>query len=289
MAFNPLPWYVEAGFRPERTPPYVELLARIKAAGYDAVPADVPAGSTAAQFAELLDGAGMRPAPGYFETALSDVDQRDEAVERATRAAADHAALGLDRIFLADRFGGAAPRFAVPGRGMEPDRDRLAVIIESVAAIARAMVAEGVRPCLHPHVGTWIETADEGSAVLDAVPADLLLAGPDTGHLTWAGGDPAAFVTRHRDRIGGVHIKDVHASVVRESAAAGRDYMQTNAAHVWTEPGRGDIDLDAVLAALAGFDGWFIVEVDVADQPTVDESARVSAAWLRPRLPVLSA
>ncbi|HEU4842030.1 MAG TPA: TIM barrel protein, partial [Ilumatobacteraceae bacterium] len=173
MAFNPLPWYVEAGFRPDRRPPYAELLTRIKAAGYDAVPADVPAGSTAAQFAELLANAGMRPAPGYFETALSDVDQRDEAVARAARAAADHASLGLDRIFLADRFGGAAPRFATPGRGIEADPARLAVIIESVAAIARAMTAEGVVPCLHPHVGTWIETADEGSAVLDALPADL--------------------------------------------------------------------------------------------------------------------
>jgi inosose dehydratase len=35
---------------------------------------------------------------------------------------------------------------------------------------------------------------------------------------------------------------------------------------------------------LSGFDGWFVVEVDIADQPTVAESARVAGQWMRHKL-----
>jgi inosose dehydratase len=72
--------------------------------------------------------------------------------------------------------------------------------------------------------------------------------------------------------------------VADSTKAAGLDYHAAGAAHIWTEPGCGSIDLDGALAALKGFDGWFIVEVDIADQPTVAESARLAAQWLRPRL-----
>ena len=41
------------------------------------------------------------------------------------------------------------------------------------------------------------------------------------------------------------------------------------------------VDFASVLQALAGFDGWYVVEVDVPDQPTAKESARVSAEWVR--------
>ena len=42
--------------------------------------------------------------------------------------------------------------------------------------IGEAMRAEGVRPALHPHVGTWVETERECRAVLDAVEPDSLCA-----------------------------------------------------------------------------------------------------------------
>jgi hypothetical protein len=36
-----------------------------------------------------------------------------------------------------------------------------------------------------------------------------------------------------------------------------------------------------VLTALEEFTGWYVVEVDVPDQPSARESANVSAAWIR--------
>lgn len=146
------------------------------------------------------------------------------------------------------------------------------------------MVAEGVTPCLHQHVGTWIETEAETDAVLAAVNPALLLLGPDTGHLAWAGADPARFIAKHLDRVGAVHLKDVRSAVRTEARTEPLDYFTAAGRHLWTEPGRGDIDFDAVLEVLARFDGWYVVEVDIADQPTPKDTAAVSARWVKRHL-----
>lgn len=137
-------------------------------------------------------------------------------------------------------------------------------------------------PCLHAHVGTQIETVAEAEFVLDRVSPDILLVGPDTGHLSWAGADLEVFLTRHAGRVGAVHIKDYRRSVADHVRIAGKGYHDAGAAHIWTEPGRGSIDLDAALEALHSFDGWFVVEVDIADQPTVEQSARLGATGSGP-------
>ena len=79
-------------------------------------------------------------------------------------------------------------------------------------------------------------------------------------------------------------MTEVRLDVAAQARAESKDYWQTTAEAMWTEPGRGDLDLDGVLDVLGDFDGWFIVEDDLADQPTVAESAKVAADWMRPRL-----
>ena len=281
MAYNPLSFSLTAeGWKPELAPPLPSILSIVRQAGYDGIHAEVPAGSTAESYSALLRDHGLLPAPGYFQASFSDVASLPQAIENARKVASDHAKLGLDRIFIAEQFGADARRIETPAIGVNGDDARLERIAEGLDKVAEAMVAEGVVPCLHAHVGTLIETVAETEFVLDRIPAKRLLLGPDTGHLSWAGADLVPFLTKHAARVGAVHIKDYR----REVAAAGMGYHHAGAAHIWTEPGRGSIDLDAVLGALAGFDGWFIVEVDIADQPTVEASARLAAEWLRPRL-----
>jgi len=80
-----------------------------------------------------------------------------------------------------------------------------------------------------------------------------------------------------------MHLKDVHADQVRESKAAGASYHEATRGKftVWTEPGRGDIDLPAALATLpASFNGWIVIEVDVPEAPTNLESTKLSASWI---------
>ena len=134
---------------------------------------------------------------------------------------------------------------------------------QHVERVARAMAADGVVPCLHRHVGTWIETPDELEQNFTSVPADVLMRGPDTGDLAWAGADPRAFLARHRDRVGAIHVKDIRLGVAARARDECEYYRLATTGSSSTEPGRGDIDLD---------------------QPTVADSASAAADWTRPRL-----
>jgi len=99
--------------------------------------------------------------------------------------------------------------------------------------------------------------------------------------------DAVKIMTQYSDRIGAMHLKDVHIDQVNSSKAAGASYHEStrDGFTVWTEPGRGDIDLDGAIAALpASFAGWIVVEVDVPEAPTNLESTQISAAWVSKHL-----
>ena len=105
--------------------------------------------------------------------------------------------------------------------------------------------------------------------------------GPDTGHLRWAGIEPAGFIRRYADRLGGIHIKDVFPDYIDPEQTAPRSYHELAATkRLWCEPGLGVVDFDAVLAALPDdYDGDFMIEID---EPSVDsrfESHRISYEW----------
>jgi inosose dehydratase len=282
LAFNPLPWMLtKEGYQPDRAPPYADMLKVIKRTGYDGLHAEIPAGMTPAAYKALLDDHGLKPAPGYHQVHLSRRSEWQATVDASKKLAAEHAAIGLAHIFLAEHFEGAPQRFTTPAEGIGFDPAVLQSICEGADKVAEAMVAEGIMPCLHPHVGTLIETVDELETLLAAVPANKLLIGPDTGHIAWTGADPVAFFHKHAARIGAIHLKDIRLDVAEKAKAAKASYFDTWGLPMWTEPGRGDVNFEGLFAAIPKFDGWFVVEVDIADQPTVEESARVSALNLR--------
>ena len=56
-------------------------------------------------------------------------------------------------------------------------------------------------------------------------------------------------------------------------------------AGLWTEPGRGELPLTEILAALPdGFGGALMVEVDRPDISDPFESAQASASWMHATL-----
>lgn len=281
VAVNPLPWVLGPdGF--DLSPATVTAaVAGIAEAGFTAMHADVPAGMSVAEYRALLSDHGVRPAPGFF---AGDFDAPAAGlpalIEAARRHAGVQAELGLAEVFLASHLTPA--RIAAPAVGADFDAARLKRVIERIAAVATAINAEGVTPCFHPHVSSWIETEHDVRAILDSVDASILSFGPDTGHLFWAGMDPAVVIADYADRVRAVHLKDVHRPAAVRAREQGDDYMgATFNRHVWTEPGRGDVDFGAVFAALPSYyEGWFVVEVDVPDLPTKEESTVQSARWI---------
>jgi inosose dehydratase len=281
VAVNPLPWVLtDSGWSMTRQV-LVEALSDLREVGFRALHAEIPAEMTVAQYRACLAEYGFEAAPGYFSAEFSDAATTDDVLDQARRAAQAHAELGLSEIFIASAM--TTERREHPAVGYLADDERLKRITDGLVAAADVMQAEGVTPALHPHVGTWVETEPEVRAVLDLSKGSSLAFGPDTGHLFWGGADPARLVKEYASRVACLHIKDVDAKAAADAAANGDEYMAaTFGRHVWTEPGRGDVDLDAVIAALPdGFDGWAVLEVDVPNLPTRVQSAQEGFDYLR--------
>ncbi|WP_165550226.1 sugar phosphate isomerase/epimerase family protein [Kribbella speibonae] len=281
VGLNPLPWVLTpAGF--DLSVPILQgAFAEIATTPFRGIHADPPAGLDAAGYRALLTQHGLTPAPGYFSADAT--APPGEVAEAAKRHAAVQAELGNTEVFLAT---GLTPdRIAHPAIGYGDPH--LPKVIDVIGATAEAIKAEGVTPALHPHVGSPIEIEPEIRAVLDAVPSSILSFGPDTGHLAWAGTTPATLMAEYAGRIAAVHLKDVHLDQAQAAKDADANYFDATVHKhtVWTEPGRGDVDLLAAVATLPDtFDGWLIVEVDVPEAETNLKSTQLSARWITKHL-----
>ena len=286
IAINPLGYFLTGrGWEPELAPPLLTILSELRSAGFRAIHSDPPSNMEVSEYSQLLQDNGLLPAPGYYSAHFENKDQHQAIIEEARKIARRHAELGLDRIFVASEL--SPLRLRVPAVGANADHGRLDVIIEGLTLAAQAMTSEGIRPCLHQHVGTFIETSEELEAVLAGVPTEFLDLGPDTGHLSWAGIDMFELISKHRNRIGAVHIKDIRRDVVASGRLTGAGYFELGGRGLWAEPGRGDLNLDKFISDLQPYDGWFVIEVDVAYEQSPFQSALTSHQWVSDHLDFL--
>jgi inosose dehydratase len=276
---------------PENTPEE-EILTTLARLGYDGAPAFPRGGRSAAHTVAVYQKCGLQPAPGYFSADYWHAEQRDEIVARARQMAQFTRAVGCTELYVAT--GGwngyvgrrGLHRGEVAGRVTAEDGLTDAewdVFTSTLTAACQAILAEGVRPCYHNHVGSVTESGAEMDRLLASIDPATLFLGPDTGHLAWAGVDVVDFIHRYAGRILTIHVKDVNNAIVTEGVAAGWDYGGYTSRGVFAELGQGDVDFPAVFATLktAGFAGWVIVETDVITTPTAEESHAISRAYLK--------
>jgi sugar phosphate isomerase/epimerase len=275
---------------------YPGVLAQVRDAGFAAVMMEVLDTQTLQSYERMVEEAGLVLAPGYASIALPEEHGTPPAPGSAEevrwydgvrRKAEESNYFGLDTVFLAPAMSWAPgtrrtlERTAV---GADFDAARLDRVIDVLGTAAEVLAAEGVRAGLHNHVGTWIETEEEIERALAAIPASLLGASFDIGHLAWAGIDPVRMLERHADRLVDLHVKDLDLTVAAASRAEPAPYSTVVDRGLFREPGLGDMDLDAVLAALPDrWDGWVMIEVDRASMDP-RASADVSRAWVDARL-----
>jgi inosose dehydratase len=244
IATGPVCWGVDFADQ-AGNPPYAEVLAGAVAAGYRRLELG-PLGYLPADLVPADHG--LEICGGFVFEPLHD-HERLAAVERAARVTSRRVA-ALGGGFLVIIAAVAPERAVTAGRPDLAPRlartDSLRRAVDRVAGIARRA---GLCPVLHPHAGTYIEFADEIEPLLELV--DLCL---DTGHLAYAGIDPAEACRAWRPRY--VHLKDLDAD------RAGPDFWASVRNGAFTPLGAGDVDLPAVLRELAGYDGYAVVEQD---------------------------
>ena len=285
IAANPIPYWSRGGTTDKSREVFEEAFRDFQRIGFTAVKADVPDGMSPQRYVDWIASYGLSPSLSLFSSAFDETVDMPQVLESARRFGATQAALDLDRTMLSSMSLPARMREPAVGAGF--DRARLDLAIENAGRVCEVLLAEGVRPLHHSHVGGVFETEEEVTALLDGLGPDLIGFGPDTGHLRWAGADPVSMITRYADRIGGIHIKDVYADHLDPAARAGMDYRSVSTSgRLWAEPGRGILDLDAIVDALpADYDGDYMIEVDHPSVGSVYESHRISYEWAVSVLP----
>jgi len=133
----------------------------------------------------------------------------------------------------------------------------------ALTQLAEHTLRRGVRLVYHHHMGTVVQTEEEIDRLMASTGKafSLLL---DTGHLTYARGNPAAVARRHGKRIAHLHAKDVRAKVLDGALAEDLPFLEAVLRGVFTVPGDGQVDYPAVLPELerAGYRGWAVVEAE---------------------------
>jgi inosose dehydratase len=279
VAANPIPYWVVGSVVNKSREVFEQAYRDISAIGFSAVKVDIPEGMSSAEYKEWLDGYELAPALSNFVGTFDQREDPAEVAERARTFARQQLDMGIDTTMLTARM--IPQRLAAPAVGAAFHAGRLEAVINRMAALCEVFRHEGIHPLLHPHVGGWVETEREVRAVLDSIDADLLGFGPDTGHMRWAGMDPASLIRDYRDRVRAIHVKDAFPDFLDGRDTGGRGYFElTGTRRLWAEPGLGVVDFDEVVAAMPdGFRGDYMIEVDVPSVESNVESLRMSFDW----------
>lgn len=143
--------------------------------------------------------------------------------------------------------------------------------------------SQGITLAYHHHMGAYCETPQDTDTLMAVTGPEVGLLF-DTGHMTFAGGDPLTELRKHVARVVHVHCKDVRAAVMQQARNQGWSFLDSVINGVFTVPGDGMIAFGPILQTLAdhGYRGWLVVEAeqDPAVAPSY-EYARMGYQHLR--------
>ena len=251
LATGPVSWGVDFAETPTN-PPWEQVLDEIAASPLDALELG-PVGylpENAETLRGALEGRSLQAVGSFVFDDLHDPAQRPRVRDVATRACAAIAAAGGEVLVIIDRPSPA--RVATAGRSAAAERLAPAEweqLLGSVVAVAEVAREVGLRPAVHPHAGGYVEFEDEVERLLADTDLDLCL---DSGHLAYAGADPAAAIVAAGERLAHLHLKDVRGEVLAGVRERGEDFW--SAIEQDRVPGSGSplADVEASVAYLEG-------------------------------------
>jgi inosose dehydratase len=283
----PCSWGVEFAGDP-RNPPWRTVLKECAAAGYRGIELG-PIGfmpEDPAVLGEALADEGLTLIGGVVFRPFHDPAKWSEVVDASERTCKALVSHGAKHLVLIDSI---SPRRApTAGRAAEAeqmDAAEWAAFRDRIVTVSRiGTEVYGLTVSIHAHAAGFIDFEPELERLLDEVDESLLKICFDTGHHSYAGFDPVAFMKRHIGRISYMHFKDIDPAVKATAIANRTGFYEACGQGIFCNLGKGDVDFPAVRQVLldAGFDGWCTVEQDC--DPTLDVSpvddARANRAYL---------
>lgn len=233
--------------------------------GFDGIEKGHKMPTTAEGLHEVLDPRGLWFVSGWHSTNLlvNDIETEKRAMQPFLDVLKEmgskviivcetsNAIHGADRVPVNDR-----PRLG---------EDQWPGFCAGIEALAAFSAAQGITLVYHHHMGTVIESeADIDRLMAGTGPHMHLLL--DTGHCTFAGGDPRALAERHMSRVRHIHAKNIRPGVMAAVRAQGLSFLEGVRRGVFTVPGdpEGCVDFLPVLkvAAAHGYRGWLVIEAE---------------------------
>jgi len=284
----PCSWGVEFA-QDERNPSWETVLKECSEAGYTGIELG-PVGFMPEDpdiLSKALEKYSLELIGGVVFRAFHDPAQWDDVLDGAKRTCEALVAHRAKHFVLIDSI---SPRRApTAGRASEAeqmDDAEWAAYRDRIVTVAKMGAEEyGLIPEIHPHAGGFMDFEPEVEKLLAEVNPDVLKICIDTGHCTYAGFDPVAFMQRHMDRITYVHFKNTDAAVKANVIANRTGFYDACGQGIFCNLGDGEVDLPAVRQLLvdANYSGWCTIEQDCdpALDPDPVGDARINREYLQ--------
>jgi inosose dehydratase len=283
----PCSWGVEFASDP-RNPTWQTVLHECAEAGYTGIELG-PVGfmpEDPAILSDALAANGLDLIGGVVFRAYHDPDAWEDVLDATHRTARALKAHGAQHMVLIDSI---SPRRA-PTAGRAAEAEQMAkaewtAFRDRLAESARIGTEEyGLTVGIHAHAAGFMDFEPELERLLNEVDDRILKICFDTGHHSYAGFDPVAFMKKHIGRISYMHFKDIDPAVKAAAIAERTGFYDACGQGIFCNLGDGDVDFPAVRQVLldAGFEGWCTVEQDC--DPTLDvapmKDARANREYL---------
>jgi inosose dehydratase len=211
----------------------------------------------------LLGGYDLALVSGWYSGRLAKRSAQDEIAAVAshldllTKNGADVLVYGevADSIQGSPRPLYQRPRFISDDRWHE--------YAKRLNTFAEYTLSRGVRVAYHHHMGAYVETPADLDRLM-SLTGDAVGLVFDTGHISFAGGDPVAILERCLGRVCHVHCKDVRPEVITLARNRDWSFLEAVINGVFTVPGDGAVDFPSIIARLRrhGYRGWLVVEAE---------------------------
>jgi inosose dehydratase len=263
----PCSWGIEFASDPAY-PTWQSVLSQCAGAGYKGIELG-PIGympEDPAVLRDELDKNDLSIIGGVVFRPFHDAAKWDEVMDASMRTCKALVAHGAKHLVLIDSI---SPRRA-PTAGRADEAEQMddaewSGFLGRIAAIAKMGTEEyGLTVGIHAHAAGFIDFEPELERLLNEVDESILKICFDTGHHSYAGYDPVAFMKRHIDRISYMHFKDIDPAVKADVVANRTDFYKACGQGIFCNLGQGDVDFPAVRQMLldASFEGWCTVEQD---------------------------
>lgn len=263
----PCSWGVEFA-EDARNPTWQTVLKQCAEAGYTGIELG-PVGfmpEDPAVLGEALAEHDLELIGGVVFRAYHDPDAWEDVLDATHRTAKALRAHGAQHLVLIDSI---SPRRApTAGRVAEAeqmDQAEWQAYRDRIKETARIGSEEyGLTVGIHAHAAGFMDFEPELERLLEEVDESLLKICFDTGHHSYAGFDPVAFMKKYIGRISYMHFKDIDPKVKAEVIANRTGFYDACGQGIFCNLGDGDVDFAAVRQILleAGFEGWCTVEQD---------------------------